>query len=79
MKTINNILLIITMIILAIVSYYMLESRIVFLGIILAISSIGILILLIINAYSWRKLNAPKYSKNDSQVLVNNNYPKHLR
>lgn len=79
MRTTNNILLIIIMIILAIVSYYMLESQIVFLGILLAISSIAILILLIVNAYSWRKLNAPKYSKNNSQVIGNNNYPKHLR
>lgn len=79
MRTTNNILLIIAMILLAIASYYMLESSIVFLGILFAISSIGILILLIINAYSWRKLNPPKHSKNNSQALVNNNYSKHLR
>lgn len=79
MRTTNNILLIIAMILLVIASYYMLESRIVFLGILLAISSIGILILLIINTYSWRKLNPPKHSKNNSKVLVNNNYPKHFR
>lgn len=79
MRTTNNILLIIVMILLAITSYYTIQSNIIFLGILLAISSIGILILLIINAYSWRKLNPPKYSKSNSQALVNNNYPKHLR
>lgn len=60
MKKIHYFILIIVMIVSTIGSFYALREEIIFLGLLLAILSIGILSLMITNAYSWKKLNSPK-------------------
>ena len=68
MRTIQNILLIITVLLLAVGAFYSFSYEIVFLGIILSLASIVILALLIVNANSWKKLNASTTTYERSSV-----------
>lgn len=84
MKKIHYFILVILMIVSIIGSFYALREEIIFLGLLLAILSIGILALMITNAYSWKKLNTPKRkpfntSENTNYSREKNTIPRVLR
>lgn len=81
MRTTKNIMLIITVLLLAVGEFYAFSYEIVFLGITLSLASIVILSLLITNARSWKKLNAsiPKYENIQKSIVDFDDYPRPLR